>query len=196
MTRIDFIAGAVAVLDRSGIDTDQILPVRFLRVPRGDDLGAALFHDLRAADPSFLWQPAGNPPVLLAGADFGRGGLRDAAVHALLDAGFRCVIAPGLGHGFAGLAFHNGLLAVDLPTEAFAGLRTDCLAGAPVVVDVERERISCAAFTYHIRIDRFRKRCLLLGVEELTLTRSSEIADAIDRFEGADVRHHPWATPT
>jgi 3-isopropylmalate dehydratase small subunit len=196
MTPVDFIVGPGVVLDRSGIDTDQILPVRFAWLSRGHDLGAALFHDLRAADQAFPLRPGGNPPILLAGANFGCGAWRDAAVHALLDAGIHCVIAPGFGGGFSGMAAHNGLLAVVLPPEAFTILRTDCRSGAEVTVDLERQRISCGDLAYHFSIDRFRKRCLLEGLDELDLTRCSEIADAIDRFEGADLRHHPWATPS
>jgi 3-isopropylmalate/(R)-2-methylmalate dehydratase small subunit len=191
MMPVSFIAGTAVVLDDAGLDTGQILPPRFRAQPRG-----ALFQDRRTADPGFPLRPAGNPPILLAGPDFGCGAAQEEAVLALLGGGIRCVITIGFGGIFCDMAAQWGLLTVVLVPDTFASLRKDALTGAEIAVDLERERIGCGGLSYRFRMDRFRWRTLLAGMDERELTRDSAIADAIDRWEGADARRRPWATPT
>jgi 3-isopropylmalate/(R)-2-methylmalate dehydratase small subunit len=155
-----------------------------------------LFHALRAADPAFPIAATGNPPFLLAGANFGCGGASDAAVCALLAGGIRCIIAPGFGPGFSRTAAHHGLLTITLPPAHLALLRADSRTGTEIDVDLEARRLRCGDLVYRFSIDRFSRHRLLLGEDELILTRQYELADAIDRFEGGDARRRPWATPT
>ena len=191
MTPVSFIAGRATVLALAHVDTDRILPARFLLQPGGD----ALFRDLRAADPACPLRPAGNPPILLAGPNFGCGAAREAAARALLVSGIRCIIAPGFGGFFPDMAARIGLLTIALPPDLFTALLDGVRRDPEVSVDLERERIRCAGFEYPFQLDRFMRDCLLAGLDELTITRDSAIADAIDRFEGADARRRPWATP-
>ncbi|MDE2007969.1 MAG: 3-isopropylmalate dehydratase small subunit, partial [Rhodospirillales bacterium] len=136
MTPVTQVSGAAAVLARANIDTDQIIPARFLRKPREAGYNNFLFHDLRAADPDFPLGPADNPPILLAGANFGCGSSREGAVYALADAGVRCVIAPAFGDIFAGNASKNGLLTVVLPEAEVAALMAAARQGLPMTVDL------------------------------------------------------------
>ena len=135
-------------LDLPNVNTDQILPARFLKVPRSAELGRVLFHDLRrdadgAERPDFplnrpIWRDA---EILVAGRNFGGGSSREAAVYALCEAGIRCVIAPSFGDIFAENAVKNGLLAAILPESAARELSAAISAEPtrPVIVDLEQQ---------------------------------------------------------
>jgi len=190
MTPFTVLAGPVAILDRANVDTDQILPARFLRKPRSAGYQNYLFHDLRQADPAFPVR--GDAPILLAGENFACGSSREGAVYALVDAGIRCVIAPSFGDIFASNAGKNGLLTVVLSAADIATLRAR-LTG-PLTVDLPAQRLvppdgAVLAFA----IDPFRKRCLVEGLDDigLTLAHAAEIA----QFQAKDRAARPWATP-
>src|SRR5512146_2525921 len=129
------------------LNTDQILPARYLKWPRSKGLGTVLFQDLRRdADgnerPDFplnrpVWRDA---KILVAGRNFGGGSSREAAVYALYDAGIRCVIAPSFGDIFAENAVKNGLLTATVPEADAAALVAAIAADPdqPVSVDLER----------------------------------------------------------
>jgi 3-isopropylmalate/(R)-2-methylmalate dehydratase small subunit len=182
MTPFTVLSGPVAVLDRANIDTDQILPARFLRKPRGAGYGQFLFHDLRAADPDF---PVGDATrVLVAGENFGCGSSREGAVYALVDGGIRCVIAPSFGDIFAGNASKNGLL-----TLAIGGL---CVTPGPMTVDLPAQILLLPdGREVQFEIDGFRKRCLMEGLDDIGLTLQH--ADALAAFESRDRVARPWA---
>jgi 3-isopropylmalate/(R)-2-methylmalate dehydratase small subunit len=122
MTPFTVVTGRAAALPRANIDTDQIIPARFLRKPRALGYHHYLFHDVRAADPAFPLHPAGNPPIVIAGANFGCGSSREGAVYALVDAGVRCVIAPSFGDIFMSNAGKNSLLVIALPADGHDAL--------------------------------------------------------------------------
>jgi 3-isopropylmalate/(R)-2-methylmalate dehydratase small subunit len=185
-----FITGSASILDQADISTTQILP------PSCPPDGDCLFHDLRRADPAFPLGPSGNPPILLTGPNFGCGPSREDAVLALLRSGIRCLIGPGFADIFAGCARQRWLPAIDLPWADYTALRRDVLEGAHVSVDLEHEQIATGTHVYRIRIDRFTKRCLREGLSDLARTDDDAIADAIDRFEGGDMKRRPWATLT
>ena len=138
-------------LDVANLNTDQLLPARFLKLPRSAGLGAVLLHDLRFdADgrerPDFpLNQPAWCDAKIVVGArNFGCGSSREAAVYALLDYGIRCVIAPSFGDIFGGNAVENGLLTATVSDTEAANLMR--LLGEeprlPVTIDLEQQTIS------------------------------------------------------
>jgi 3-isopropylmalate/(R)-2-methylmalate dehydratase small subunit len=188
MTRFTTLQGQACVLAEANIDTDQILPARFLRKPRdlqrGQTYAAYLFHDLRAADPAFPVTP--GVAVLLAGANFGCGSSREGAVYALIDAGIRCVVAPGFGDIFASNAALNGLLTIVLPDAPMTGGET--------WVDLPAQRIGFADQSVRdFAIDPARKRQLVEGLDEIGLTLTH--ADAIARFAARDRVARPWASP-
>lgn len=178
MTPFRVLTGPVAVLERANIDTDQIIPARFLRKPRSAGYGQFLFADLGAALPPGV-------AILVAGANFGCGSSREGAVYALVDAGIRCVIAPSFGDIFAGNAAQNGLLTVPL---ALSGVP----AGAVLTVDLPAQDVRLPdGSVRRFEIDPFRKQRLLDGADDidLTLAHEAEIAD----FEAQDRAARPWA---
>jgi 3-isopropylmalate/(R)-2-methylmalate dehydratase small subunit len=182
------------------IDTDQIIPARFLRKPRSAGLASYLFHDLRFApdgseQPDFvLNQPAWRAArILVANSNFGCGSSREYAVNALMDFGFRAVIAPSFGDIFRGNALTNGLLAIILPEADVAALREALAAqpGATMTVDLAAQTVTGPDGRQHaFAIDPFRKRCLLEGVDELDVTLSER--EAIAAFERAQAEEMPW----
>lgn len=187
MTPFGVLSARAAVLDRPNIDTDQIIPARFLRKPRSVGYGQFLFHDLpevRATLP--------GAEILLAGANFGCGSSREGAVYALVDAGIRCVIAPSFGDIFAGNAAQNGLLTVVLPGEALVMIQDAARSGA-VVVDLPAQTLVARDLSIPFTIDPFRKRCLIEGLDDIGFTLTH--AAAIVAWEAADAARREWVRP-
>ena len=189
--------------DVANLNTDQLLPARFLKLPRSAGLGAVLLHDLRFdADgrerPGFpLNQPAWRDAKIIVGArNFGCGSSREAAVYALLDYGIRCVIAPSFGDIFGGNAVENGLLTATVSEAEVASLMR--LLGEkpdqPVTVDLEQQTIQCGDRTFRFAIDSVRRTRLLNGWDSLALTAS--YMDKIAAFKTADRARRPWALPS
>jgi 3-isopropylmalate/(R)-2-methylmalate dehydratase small subunit len=193
MTPFTIVTGQATALGRANVDTDQILPARFLRKPRSAGYQNFLFHDVRLAEPGFALGPVGNNPILVADANFGCGSSREGAVYALVDGGVRCVIAPSFGDIFAGNAGKNGLLVVVLPADQCAELRARADAGDEITVDLQAQQVRAANVAYGFTIDPFRKRCLLEGLDDIGITLAN--ADAIAAFEAADTAARPWAVP-
>jgi 3-isopropylmalate/(R)-2-methylmalate dehydratase small subunit len=193
VTPFTTVKGHAAVLERANIDTDQIIPARFLRKPRSDGYNNFLFHDARTADPNFPLAASGNPPILVAGANFGCGSSREGAVYALVDAGVRCVIATGFGDIFAGNAGKNGLLTIVLPPDDHAAVLRAVQDGAQLTVDLADE---CIRFGNHVigfTVDAFLKRCLRDGLDDIGLTLDETARITV--FEAADVKRRPWSIP-
>lgn len=193
MEKFTTLTATACPIELTNINTDQILPARFLRKPRSAGYQNFLFHDVRAAEPGFPLGPEGNNPILVADANFGCGSSREGAVYALVDGGVRCVIAPSFGDIFAGNAGKNGLLVVALPAEQCAALRAAAEAGAEITVDLPAQQVRAANVAYGFAIDPFRKNCLLEGLDDIGITLAN--AEAIAAFETADRAARPWATP-
>jgi 3-isopropylmalate/(R)-2-methylmalate dehydratase small subunit len=176
-------ATQTAPLPQANVDTDQIIPARFLQKPRREGCGPYLFHDLRA-NPEFVLNDVRykEARVLVAGENFGCGSSRENAVWALYDYGFRAVIAPSFGDIFLNNSLKNGLLPIVLPAELVAHL----LIATPVIrVDLDSQTVSFEGDALKFEIDPFAKHCLLNGVDELgyTLSRLQEI-EAFEAREG------------
>lgn len=184
MDRFTRLRSAAVPFARDNIDTDQILPARYLHKPRDDDHGAYLFRDLRyrpdgSEDPDFPLNREGwrDARIALGGRNFACGSSRENAVWAVHGHGFRAVIAPSFGDIFAINAVKNGLLPVVLPPEAVASLIAEAEArpGAEIIVDLETQTVTAADGTVHrFEIDPFTRHCLLEGVDELAFTLSYE----------------------
>ena len=195
--RLDAVAAPMPV---ANVDTDQVIPARFLRKPRKVGYGQYLFHDLRFDDvgkerPDFVLNqtPYRGARVLVADKNFGCGSSREHAVYALWDYGFRAVIAPSYGDIFYGNSLKNGFLPIVLPTDVVADLRGQVQQrpGARVVVDLERQQvIGPDGRAYGFEIDPFRKHCLLRGIDELDFTLGHR-AD-IEAFERSHGNETPW----
>jgi 3-isopropylmalate/(R)-2-methylmalate dehydratase small subunit len=154
--------GVVLAVD--DVDTDQIIPARFLTTTSRDGLGKHLFADGRA----FTAEDAEDAEVLIAGRNFGCGSSREHAVWALMDGGFRVVVARSFSDIFRANALKNGLLPVQLREEEIGAL------GETISVDLGAQTVNGFLF----EIDAFAKKCLLEGVDEMgwLLAAESEIA--------------------
>jgi 3-isopropylmalate/(R)-2-methylmalate dehydratase small subunit len=187
---------AIAVpITQPNLDTDQILPARYLQKPRANNFGEYLFRDLRfgkdgSEQPGFVLNqaPYGQGRIIVAARNFGCGSSREHAVWALHDYGFRAVIAPSFGDIFYSNALKNGLLPVALPEPAVAAMleAIQTVPGSRIVVDLEAQTVLAPDGTSHtFAIDAFSKHCLLKGLDELdyTLGLVGQIADFERRFE-------------
>ena len=194
------LAGAAVPLPVPNVDTDQIIPARFLRVPRRQGYAGFLFHDMRrdeggAMRPDFPLNQAAfqGASVLVAGENFGCGSSREGAVYALLDSGIRCVLAPSMGDIFFNNCFKNGVLAARLPPEAVASLqaRLATQPGLRVVVDLDAQTVSVGNDApVGFDVDPLRKACLLRGLDDIALTREHE-GDIVE-FERRQQAQQPW----
>jgi 3-isopropylmalate/(R)-2-methylmalate dehydratase small subunit len=180
--------GSVAPLDRTNVDTDQIIPKQFLKRIERTGFGQFLFNDWRR-------QPSGEPDsrfvlnqprysrasILVAGKNFGCGSSREHAVWALADFGFRAVIAPSFADIFANNSVKNGLLTVVLREEEVRELldRAADLQNYQLTIDLERQKVTDQQkFSANFQVDDFLRHCLLEGLDDidLTLQHQSEIA--------------------
>jgi 3-isopropylmalate/(R)-2-methylmalate dehydratase small subunit len=182
-----------APLDMANVDTDQIIPARFMRRPRDERYAGYAFHDLRftpegAARDGFILNrpPYDRAGILVASRNFGVGSSREAAVYALLALGYRCVVAASFGDIFFGNALKNGLLPVRLPEDICASLRAAALErpGMTLTVDLPRNAIVTDRGAEHgFAIPGFARDCLLRGVDEIGLTLT--LLPEIEAFEAA-----------
>jgi 3-isopropylmalate/(R)-2-methylmalate dehydratase small subunit len=182
------------------VDTDQIIPARFLWRKRKDGWSHLLFNDLRFNDdgsekPQFVLNqlPYREARIVVADRNFGCGSSREHAVWCLYDYGVRAVIAPSFGDIFFNNSFQNGLLPIIMPPELAADLRAQLEAkpGAHVTVNLEGQTVTAPDGTAHsFDIDPFRKECLLAGTDDVRFTLSME--DRITAFEKTYERGVPW----
>ena len=186
----------------ANVDTDQILPARFLKLPRSAELGRVLFQDLRRdgdgnerADFPLNQPQWRDAKVLIAGRNFGGGSSREAAVYALYEAGIRCVIAPSFGDIFAQNSVKNGLLTAVLAEADVAELAAAIAADPdmPVTVDLEQQTIARGNRSFAFSIDPVSRNQLLNGWDDVDLTDS--YATRIATFKAADRERRPWARP-
>jgi 3-isopropylmalate/(R)-2-methylmalate dehydratase small subunit len=190
---------AVAVpLDLVNVDTDRIVPARFLRQPRSAGYQNFLFHDLREADRDFVLDRAAyrGAKILVAAENFGCGSSREAAVWALAGSGLRAWIAPSFGDIFLENSFKNGVLAIVLPEARVAALRQQLRErpGAEVAIDLPSQVVRFPdGSEEHFAVDPFRKECLLAGIDEIDLTLREEAA--IAAYERRHAREAPWLFP-
>ena len=177
-------SGLVAPLDRSNVDTDQIIPKQFLKRVERTGFGEFLFYDWR-------FRPDGEPDanfplnesrykgasILVAGKNFGCGSSREHAPWSLADYGFRVIIAPSFADIFANNCLKNGLLPVTLDDAEVAELmrRANQIAGYRATVDLEGKTVSDAhGFAAAFEIDDFQRHCLLEGLDDIGLTLKHE----------------------
>ena len=202
MDKFTKLTGAACPINQANLNTDQILPARYLKWTRAMGIGKVLFQDLRfdtdgKEKPEFpINKPAWRNAKIVVGArNFGCGSSREAAVYALYDYGVRCVIAPSFGDIFSGNSIQNGLLLAtvtdDETAEIMAALeRTPDL---PVTVDLEEQAIIVGNRTYQFTIDPVRRMRLLNGWDDIALTESYR--DKISAFKAKDRNDRPWAIP-
>jgi 3-isopropylmalate/(R)-2-methylmalate dehydratase small subunit len=200
MDKFDKLTGVAAPLGMLNIDTDMIIPKDYLKTIKRAGLGSALFAELRfdetgAEKPEFvLNQPAfRHASILVAGANFGCGSSREHAAWALLDFGFRCIIAPSFGDIFYANAFKNGMLPVRLPEKRVNHLLRFLteLPGAQITVDLEAQTVlGPDGQSDDFEVGTFSRECLLRGYDEISLTLLQ--SDKIKAYETARTSDRPW----
>jgi len=194
------LTGIAAALPLPNIDTDKIIPARFLKTIRRTGLGKNLFDTLRYTPegeerPEFVLnrEPWRRAEILIAGPNFGCGSSREHAPWALLDFGIRCVIAPEFADIFFNNCFKNGILPIRLPQEMCDLLAADAAMGANARLTVDLERqviIRPGGEEISFDVDPFRKHCLLHGLDDIGQTMAH--AAAIDAFEARRREALPW----
>jgi 3-isopropylmalate/(R)-2-methylmalate dehydratase small subunit len=194
-------ARACPIAERN-LNTDQILPARYLKRTRAMGFGPVLFHDLRFDAEGHEkvdfpinrpeWREAG---VVVCAHNFGCGSSREAAVYALCDFGIRCVIGPSFGDIFSGNAAQNGLLTAIVTDEEAAEIRSTLneRPTLPLTIDLEQQTIVCGHRLYTFAIDPARRLRLLNGWDDVALTESYK--DRISAFKATDRSKRPWAVP-
>ena len=201
--------GLVAPLDRSNVDTDAIIPKQFLKSIKRTGFGPNLFDEWRYRDYGEIGMDCSKRPlnpdfvlnqpryqgaqILLARDNFGCGSSREHAPWALFDAGFRVVIAPSFAEIFANNCFKNGILPVVLPVETVARLfvAVEATPGYCLDVALERQRVTTpAGEVFEFAVDVFRKKCLLEGLDDISLTL--QYVAEIKAFEARRKVEEPW----
>jgi 3-isopropylmalate/(R)-2-methylmalate dehydratase small subunit len=193
------LTGIVAPLDRVNVDTDQIIPKQFLKTIKRTGLREGLFFDWKkkkdgSADPDFFLNQARyqHATILLTRDNFGCGSSREHAPWALLDQGFRCVIAPSFADIFYNNCFQNGILPVVLTGEEVAALFAGSLTpGYQLTVDLADQTVTTPDHrTFRFDVDPFRKDCLYRGLDSIGLTLQHEAA--ITAYEQRRNLEAPW----
>lgn len=191
--------GVAVALPMDNIDTDQIIPARFMSTPRAEGYGRFLLHDLRyAADGApaadFPLNRAPEATVLVAGRNFGGGSSREAAVYALVDFGVRAVIASSFGDIFAANAVNNGLLPARVEPEAARALATRLGAEtAPARIDLRALSIEIGGVEAAFALDPVWREKLVNGWDDIDLTRAHSAA--IQTYRAARQAAAPWTFP-
>ena len=209
MQAFSVLHGLVVPLDRANVDTDAIIPKQFLKSIKRTGFGPNLFDELRYMDmgqpgmdnskrvlnPKFVLNAARyqGAAILLTRKNFGCGSSREHAPWALLDFGFRCVIAPSFADIFFNNSFKNGLLPIVLSEAQVERLFAEVMAfpGYKLTVDLARQTVTPpGGEAMHFDIDTFRKDCLLNGLDEIALTLRH--ADKIRAYEERRKVAEPW----
>ncbi|MEP6657059.1 MAG: 3-isopropylmalate dehydratase small subunit [Betaproteobacteria bacterium] len=204
------VTGLVAPLDRANVDTDAIIPKQFLKSIKRSGFGPNLFDEWRYLDRGEPGSDNGSRPenpnfvlnlpryrgakILLARRNFGCGSSREHAPWALLDFGFRALIAPSYADIFFNNCFKNGLLPIVLPENALDQLfaAVDVHPGFELTIDLERQAVATpdGVMQWRFEVETFRKHCLLNGLDDIALTLGH--ADAIRDFESRRLHEQPW----
>jgi 3-isopropylmalate/(R)-2-methylmalate dehydratase small subunit len=194
------LTGIAAPLPIPNIDTDKIIPARFLKTIKRSGLGRNLFDAMRyradgSENPDFVLnqEPYRRAEILIAGPNFGCGSSREHAPWALLDFGIRCVIAPDFADIFHNNCFKNGILPIRLPQAICDQLMEDAKLGANARLTVDLERqvvVRPNGEEIHFEIDPFRKHCLLNGLDDIGQTLAH--APKIDAYEAKRRAAEPW----
>jgi len=194
------LTGIAAPLPMANVDTDKIIPARFLKTIKRTGLGVHVFDTLRydgdgKERPDFVLNtpPYRHAEILIAHENFGCGSSREHAPWALLDFGIRCVIAPSFADIFHDNCFKNGILPIRLPREVCDQLMDDARMGgnARITVDLERQVVVRPnGQEIHFEIDPFRKHLLLNGLDDIGQTMQR--APAIGAYEQKRQEEQPW----
>jgi 3-isopropylmalate/(R)-2-methylmalate dehydratase small subunit len=192
MEPVSTIDGRAYPFGRKNVDTDVIIPAKWLKTIERKGLGRGAFETVRAEDGNvFDDERYAGAPILIAGDNFGCGSSREHAAWAINDLGIQAVIAPSFSDIFSGNAFKNGLLTVVLPQDAVDRLLEVAAEGDPIHIDLEAQSVTTQfQDRFRFEIDPFRKSCLLSGTDEIALTLGSK-----DHITAHEARQPEWLRP-
>ena len=200
MRKFETFSGVAVPMADHNIDTDRIIPARFLKTIKRTGLGVNLFNDVRYSDDGsekedFILNQSHyrNSEILVAGDNFGCGSSREHAPWAITDFGIRCVISTSFADIFFNNSFKNGLLLIKVTPEQRDALLEDAARGenARIEIDLENQKIvrpDGEEITFDV--DPFRKHCLLEGLDDIGITLQSD--DRISSFEEKQKQAMPW----
>jgi 3-isopropylmalate/(R)-2-methylmalate dehydratase small subunit len=200
MDKFTTLTGVAAPMPMQNIDTDKVIPARFLKTIKRTGLGVHLFDALRynkdgSENPDFVLnnEPYRHAEIIIAYENFGCGSSREHAPWALLDFGIRCIIAPDFADIFFNNSFKNGILPIRLPRAVCEQLIEDSKLGgnARITVDLERQVVvRPSGQEIHFEVDPFRKHLLLNGLDDIGQTMQHR--KEIDDYEASRAKSEPW----
>jgi len=198
MDKFKTLTGFAAPLPMINVDTDMIIPKQFLKTIKRSGLGKNLFHELRYdlqgnIKNNFVlnWDPYKSAKILITGENFGCGSSREHAPWSLLDFGFRCIIASSFADIFYNNCFKNGILPIELDQQDVDKLTFDAENKKKLTINLEEQFILRENNeTINYKIDAFRKKCLLEGLDDIGLTFQK--SKKIDIFEEQFSKSYPW----
>jgi 3-isopropylmalate/(R)-2-methylmalate dehydratase small subunit len=192
MEPLKHVSGRAIPLGLKNVDTDIIIPARWLKTITREGLGQGAFETIRAESGNVFDDPAyTGAPVLIAGDNFGCGSSREHAAWAMLDLGIKVVIAPSFSDIFSGNAVKNGILPVVLPQAAIDRLLEVARSGEEITVDLDTMTVTTPfqdRFTFEL--DPFRRHCLMAGLDEVALTLERDTV--IGAFEADRTAQQSW----
>lgn len=192
-------AGQAISLPLDNVDTDQLIPARMMSRTRAEGYGDALLYDLRrdsagALRPTFPLNARPGGSVLIAGRNFGCGSSREAAVYALVDAGFWAVVSVSFGDIFASNAVNNGLLPAQVAPDDAEALRKALGPGlTPAEVSLPQSTVTVKDLTVAFQLDEVWRMKLTRGWDDIDLTRQH--VDRIAAFHARRQSQQPWTMP-
>jgi 3-isopropylmalate/(R)-2-methylmalate dehydratase small subunit len=200
MEKFTKLNGIAAPLRMINVDTDIIIPKQFLKTVKRTGLGVHAFNDIRYHEDGsekeefVLNKPAyRNASILITGENFGCGSSREHAPWAILDMGFRCIIAASFADIFYNNSFKNGILPIVLPQDQVDRLMQSAEDNpdAPIEIDLENQKITRGnEMSFDFDIDPFRKHCLINGLDDIGLTLEKKAH--ITEFEKTDRQKRTW----
>jgi 3-isopropylmalate/(R)-2-methylmalate dehydratase small subunit len=198
MEKFELLKGIAAPLEMINVDTDMIIPKQFLKTIKRSGLGKNLFHELRydiqgniKNDFVLNWDPYKQASILVAGDNFGCGSSREHAPWSLLDFGFKCIIAPSFADIFYNNCFKNGILPIRLDQKTVDVLMDQANQKKQLTINLKDQLIVLEdGNTIEFKIDPFRKKCLLEGLDDIGLTLQKK--EKIDQYEASLKNTHPW----
>ncbi len=197
MEKFKTIKSIPAYLPLMNIDTDKIIPKQFLKTIKRSGLGKSLFYEMRfdekgkPVDGFILDQkPFKNSKILITGKNFGCGSSREHAPWALLDFGIRVIISQSFADIFYNNCFKNGILPIIIKDEIISELKDYSLRKENIEIKLEEQQILYGNKTYEFELDKFKKKCLLEGLDDIAL--SLKKVKNIESFENKLTQSKPW----
>ena len=197
MKKFNILEGIPANLPIMNVDTDMIIPKQFLKTIKRTGLGKNLFFEMRYDEKgnkkeNFVLnqKPYDQSTILLTGKNFGCGSSREHAPWALLDFGIKCVIGPSFADIFYNNCFKNGMLPIILDVDKIEELVQYSKRKESIEINLENEKIIFGNKIINFKIDAFKKKCLLNGLDDIALSLNKE--KNITSFENEMKKNKPW----